>query len=199
MEGGKKKPRPDPRARAGVGEGLREDLLRSRRVIRAAIRLLYGPQRWTRGALARDSRGRDLLPDDEKAVRFCINGALLRAGARIDKRPLELKPGAKDGDIGAEDVSGSPSAMAAINLVGYVEARMLEAAGEGSWDGLRFSTRRRRGQPSRRLSRARLLETLNDSPAFRQRTALAILNKTERALTRNLRMLPRTTPEAADG
>jgi hypothetical protein len=40
--------------------------------------LLSKPQRWTRGTLARDSRGLPVSPEDPKACRFCLMGAMYR-------------------------------------------------------------------------------------------------------------------------
>jgi hypothetical protein len=44
--------------------------------------LLRTPQRFTRGAYARDRRGRSVQVDDPAAVRFCLAGAVLAAEHR---------------------------------------------------------------------------------------------------------------------
>src|SRR5579864_3211778 len=108
---------PEPGRKMSQAERLEDDLLRARRVIRAALRLLDRPGRWTRRALARDAGGREVLPDDSRAVRWCVNGALLREGARIDKVTLQLRRGAQRGNIGAEDVNVPPSSLLAILAV----------------------------------------------------------------------------------
>jgi hypothetical protein len=43
--------------------------------------LLSVPQRWTRGTLARDSRGLPVSPEDSSACRFCLLGALYRVAS----------------------------------------------------------------------------------------------------------------------
>jgi hypothetical protein len=48
-------------------------------ILHRARALLDDPRRWTRRAAARDAQGLNCQATDERAVRFCAYGALLRA------------------------------------------------------------------------------------------------------------------------
>jgi hypothetical protein len=54
--------------------------------------LLSKPQRWTRGTLARDSRGLPVSPESPRACRFCVMGALYR----VTNSPTRDYTGAPD-------------------------------------------------------------------------------------------------------
>ncbi len=46
--------------------------------LRAARKILTPRKAWTKDNIARDSRGREVSWDSEKAVKFCLCGALMR-------------------------------------------------------------------------------------------------------------------------
>jgi hypothetical protein len=161
----------------------REDLLRVRLVVRRARRLLDSPARWTKGALGRDSRGREVLPDGP-AVRWCANGALLREGSYIDQVILKLRRSAKPGNIGVDDVGGSATGLLATRVVGAV---------------LEESLARQRGREPLRLSASGygLTEDFNDARQTHHRDIADLLAAADRRLTRELDRLRKE--EQVDG
>lgn len=46
--------------------------------LRSAADLLETPHAWTQGCMARDARGKPIAPLDDKAVRWCLAGAINR-------------------------------------------------------------------------------------------------------------------------
>jgi hypothetical protein len=48
--------------------------------------LLINDRNWTQGTAARDEDGRPCDPNDERAVQFCLRGAIIRAYPRLEAR-----------------------------------------------------------------------------------------------------------------
>ena len=62
-------------------------------IVTRARQLLEDRKRWTRYASARDPSGRKCAPTEDRAVRYCAYGALLRAAYQVTgcpKRAAEL-------------------------------------------------------------------------------------------------------------
>jgi hypothetical protein len=48
--------------------------------------ILTDESRWTQGTLARGEDGKPCDPNDERAVQFCLRGAIIRAYPRLEAR-----------------------------------------------------------------------------------------------------------------
>lgn len=56
-----------------------EDRQTAARILLEARKLISTPQTWTRRAFARDRHSHPVSPTSDRAVRFCVGGALIRA------------------------------------------------------------------------------------------------------------------------
>ena len=56
--------------------------------------LLNAPEKWTKGALAKDNEGQAVLPNDPRAESWCVLGALYKCGVR-DKSVFRALVGEK--------------------------------------------------------------------------------------------------------
>lgn len=116
-------------AQANVTGQENDELERALAAASGARALLSSPAHWTRGALARDRRGREVLPDDAAAVRWCVNGALLCAGARLDRRRLRYRKGADTSTIGIADLVTTASGRLAARQFGAFLVKKHRDAG----------------------------------------------------------------------
>jgi hypothetical protein len=57
--------------------------------LRDAYELIRDPERWTTGSLARDANDVPVSALSACAVKWCVNGALVRCGATIQHRLLD--------------------------------------------------------------------------------------------------------------
>ena len=87
-------------------------------ILIAARRRLSDPHRWTKGAAARDARGRDVHPLDPAAVRWCALGALQVASDGVGERYhaavvrlLEVRDGAGIDTIPSLNDTGGRAAV----------------------------------------------------------------------------------------
>ena len=56
-------------------------MMNRRELLGEARRLIADRERWCGGALARDVRGREVLPESDDACRWCVEGAMHRAAS----------------------------------------------------------------------------------------------------------------------
>src|SRR4029079_18190630 len=92
----------------------------TRLVVEGAQELIRSPARWTRKVLARDARGNAVRPDDPRAARYCLSGAMLRVAheqlgteLRYPKRRLKAP------------LKGDPRVVLAYEFVGVIAALSL--------------------------------------------------------------------------
>ena len=70
-----------PKGRLTKGEAERERDTAAFHLVLVARDILESPSAWTRKVLARDRHSHPVSPTSERAVRFCLSGALLRAAS----------------------------------------------------------------------------------------------------------------------
>ena len=54
--------------------------------LKAAFKLIEAPESWCQGVSARDAEGRAMLSSNPKATRFCLIGAICKAGEGSEPR-----------------------------------------------------------------------------------------------------------------
>lgn len=72
---------------------------RTLEVLREARELIADPERWTRGAGARDANGSSVHPRAEEAVRWCAIGAIDRADPSIISDALDALHAVTRGEV----------------------------------------------------------------------------------------------------
>ena len=99
-------------------------LEKTRLLLARAYELLDFRSGWTRKHFARDRHSKPVSPSSERAVRFCVGGALLRAAT--EQLGLQLAANAKEERV-AEVVSDiDQRGLAALSLAYYFLARAFE-------------------------------------------------------------------------
>jgi hypothetical protein len=100
-----------------------------REILARARRLIGEPRRWTRYAAARDSRGSRCAPNDDRAARYCVYGALLRAAFELtgNNRRAEVLARAAENEIRPDEriskFNDSHSHRAVLRLIDEALAR----------------------------------------------------------------------------
>ena len=106
-------------------------------VLRAARALIADPARWTRGQLACDAVGRSVKPNNPKAVRWCVMGAIRKADPddRLERgtahTALRLglrRLGFSKGPMSTNDRHGHAAILAALDaaIVEVMEGKLLD-------------------------------------------------------------------------
>lgn len=104
MAGQRKKPRKSPASKERPSGGAPiegDDLLRkqARQLLKRATELIGVRSGWTRDHLARDRNSKPVSPSSERAVRFCVGGALFRAAhEQFDVQFRLARPGEQPDD-----------------------------------------------------------------------------------------------------
>jgi hypothetical protein len=81
-----------------------QDLAEARKILIRAADLIRPRGRWTRHVLARDRRGQPVAPTDPRARRWCMAGAVLKAGVDMPAR-IRYRASASLNSVADQDIT----------------------------------------------------------------------------------------------